>query len=135
MLSIVLATHNEIDHKTYITRWKMKEIRAIIIIIIYLACEDISPLDTDHPIRKSGYHFPICISFSITCFCVDLLIHCIEFRLNNGQRAVAQMAPHFLVRVRWRMMLASMLTGCNLQIKITERIVKIVNDTKKSMIR
>lgn len=133
MLSIVLTTHNEIDHKTYITRWKMKEIRAIIIIIIYLACEEISPLD--HPIRKSGYHFPICISFSITCFCVDLLIHCIEFRLNNGQRAVAQMAPHFLVRVRWSMMLASMLTGCNLQIKITERIVKIVNDTKKSMTR
>jgi len=132
MLSIVLATHNEIDHKTYITRWKMKEIRAIII-IIYLACEVIYPLD--HPIRKSDYHFPICISFSSTCFCLDLLIHCIEFRINNGQRAVAQMAPHFLVRVRWRMMLASMLTGFNLQIKITERIVKIVNDTKKSMTR
>lgn len=132
MLSIDLATHNEIDHKTYITKWKMKEIRAIII-IIYLACKDISPLD--HPIRKSGYHFPICISFSITCFCVDLLIHFIEFRLNNGQRAVAQMAPHFLVRVRWRMTLASMLPGCNLQIKITERIVKIVNDTKKNMTR
>ena len=70
MLSIVLATHNEIDHKTYITRWKMKVIRAINIIIIYLACEDISPLDHGSPNKK------VWLSFSDLHFFLYYLLLC-----------------------------------------------------------